>query len=131
MKEQTLILSSRSSVSTGNANFSSIEPNKLIFRLPNGSSLTDRDQIALKSLSILYSWRNITSTLNNNSFHYHFSGASSKQVTITDGNYSFTDFIGYFQFIMDRNADYLLDEQGNHVYFIRFDINSVYYGMTL
>ena len=60
VKEQTLILSRGSSVGSGNANFSSFEPNKLIFKLPNGLSLTDRDQIALKSLSIPYSWRNIT-----------------------------------------------------------------------
>jgi len=131
VKEQTLILSSGSSVSTGNANFSAIEPNKLVFKLPNGLSLTDRDQIALKSVSIPYSWRTITSILNNNSFHYSLSGASSKQITIPDGNYSFTDFIGYFQFILDQNGDYLVDNQSNHVYFIKFDINSVYYGLTL
>jgi len=121
VKEETLILSSGSSVSTGNSNFSSVE---LL-------SLTDRDQIALKSVSIPYSWRNITSTLNNNSFHYQFNGGPSKQITITDGNYSFTEFIGYFQFILDQNGDYLVDNQSNHVYFIKFDINSVYYGLTL
>ena len=127
VKELTLILSSGSSVSSGNANFSAMEPNKLVFKLPNGLSLTGRDQIALKSLSLPYSWRNITSTLNNNSFHYRFSEGPSKQVTISDGNYSFTDFIGYFEFVLDQNGDYLVDDQNNHVYFIKFDINSVYY----
>ena len=131
VKEQTIILSSGSSVSSGNASFSTSEPNKLTFKLPNGLSLTDKHDIALKSLSIPYSWRNITSALNNNSFHYQLHGGSLKQVIIPDGNYSFTDFIGYFQFIMDQNGDYLVDNNGNHVYYIKFDINPVYYGLTL
>ena len=70
VKEQTIILSSGSNVSSGNASFSTTEQNKLIFKLPNGLSLTDKHEIALKSISTPYSWRNITSALNNNSFHY-------------------------------------------------------------
>ena len=54
-----------------------------------------------------------------------------KQVIITDGIYSYTDFIGFFNFIMDQNGDYLIDNNGNHIYYIKFDINPVYYGLTL
>jgi len=130
VRDQTIILSSGSSISTGNSYFNPFN-SKLIFRLPNGLSLTDKDQIALKSVSIAYSWRNISSALNNNSFHYQFSGSSSKLVTIPDGNYSFSDFSNYFQFILEQNGDFLIDDKNNHVYYIKFSVNPIYYGFTL
>ena len=86
------------------------------------------DQIALQSIQIPYSWRNITSNYNNNIFNYVLNGVSY-QIRIPDGFYTMTDLNALFQSIMYTNGHYLVDESGNIVYYAQLSTNVNVYGI--
>src|SRR5690606_37614907 len=76
------------------------------------------------------SWFNLTAAKKNNSFSYTWVDGSTHQVTLQDGIWSFADFQAFFQLEMFNNGHYLLNN-GEPEYFIRFDVNSVFYRMSL
>jgi hypothetical protein len=45
-------------------------PNKFTLRLPASGFRTDRDEVALRSLSVYFSWPNISAEKGNNTFSY-------------------------------------------------------------
>lgn len=91
-------------------------------------------EVALANLSIYYSWFNITVAFGNNIFSYAFPTAAGYviyNVTIPDGFYSIDSLNQIFEQIQRTNGTYLIDTNGNPVYFLYWVTNSTFYRVTL
>jgi hypothetical protein len=69
--------------------------------------------IALGSCSIYYSWRNITVTLNNNSFqiiHPKTGGTDTLTITLPDGGYEISDINNYLRWYLITNGYYISND---------------------
>jgi hypothetical protein len=102
--------------------------------LPPSVGAFKDQEVALKSVSIYYSWDNITAAQGNNSFSYIWptsTGTTTHQILIPDGSYSIADLNSYIQSKMISNGHYLLDASGNYVYYIELLTNAVYYAVQL
>jgi hypothetical protein len=105
-----------------------------IYRFPTGSVNFDGDAVAIGSISLYYSWYNITSATtgsgyNNNEFQYVWYSAGvpvTITVTLPDGAYEIDDLNAYLQFVMVNNNHYLVDGGGNFVYYLEFVANTTY-----
>jgi hypothetical protein len=113
--------------------------NILVYDFPAGSVSFQDAKIAVASISMYYSWFNITSAntesqYNNNLFTYTWpSGTSSAtyQVLIQDGYYSAESLNAYLQSIMLSNGHYLEDEDGNNLFYIEILENPTKYAIEL
>jgi len=107
--------------------------NKLIYKFPN--SITFKNNfIAVSSISMFYSWFNITQAIGNNTLSYTWvSGAITTTYTITipDGLYEIADINSYCQFAMTQNGTYLIDNNGNNVFYFTFITNPTRYAVQL
>ena len=109
------------------------------YTFPNGAVNFFNDQIAVASISIFFSWFNITSAntysrYNNNVFQYvwyDLAGATTYTVTIPDGYYEIADLNAYLQYSLVQNQHYLIDGAGNFVYYLELVVNQSTYGVQL
>ena len=107
-------------------------PNKFTLRLPASGFRTDEDEVALKSLSVYFSWPNISAEKGNNTFSYIWPDSSvTKSVVMADGIWSFADVQRYLQQVMREAGHYLLDQNGLPVYYISLQLNSTLYCLSL
>jgi len=104
--------------------------NTFKLQLPASGFRTGRDEIALKSMSLFYSWPNVSTMLGNNSFSYIW-GGTSYPVVMADGMWQFADILDYLQQVMVKNGHYLKDQNGLNVYYIHFIVNPVLYCLSL
>jgi len=104
--------------------------NKLTLRLSNGVELKNLE-VCLSSLTIFYSWNNVTSAFANKTLSYTWHDSTVNYITIPDGFYTVSDLNQYIQFVMYNNGHYLVDTNGDNYYFITLEENPVYYGVTL
>lgn len=91
-------------------------------------------ELALATLYMYYSWYNITAAFGNNTFAYKFptnTGYVTFNVTIPDGFYSIDELNQIFQQIQNTNGTYLIDANGNPVYYLYFIANATFYRTTL
>ena len=105
-------------------------PNKYIFTLPSQYEAGENDQVALKSCRMYYSWWNVSAAKGNNQFSYRWVDGTVHTVTLQDGIWGYADFQAYFEQIMRQSGHYLIDGT-TPVYYIRFDVNSVFYRISL
>lgn len=103
------------------------------FNFQTGYTIKSGATISVSSIIIPYSWFNITNTYGNNKFTYTWVGASpvTYSVTIPDGFYTTTDLNTYLQSVMISNGNYLVDNNGNNVYYIEFLTNQNAYAIQL
>lgn len=106
-------------------------PNKFSFKLPTQFVVGPDNRISLKSLRMYYSWFNLTSAKNNNSFSYVWSNGTTYPVVMQDGVWSFADAQAFLQQTMQANGHYLLNAAGQPVYYIQLQANSVFYRLSL
>lgn len=107
--------------------------NKLVYKFPNSILFKDK-YIAVSSISMYYSWFNITSSFMNNTFSYTWtSGATTTSYTITipNGLYEISDINSYAQFIMIQNSTYWIDSSGNYLYPFDIEVNANRYAIQL
>ena len=104
--------------------------NKIGIRFPNPYQ-SDEDKLSLVSLSMYYSWNNVSSHFDNLSCSYVWTNGVNYPVVFPEGNYSVNDLSGYLQMVMFNNGHYLLDGNGKPVYYLSFIVNPVYYTITL
>lgn len=116
-----------------NNTFVSSDNSTYTYKFPLGSQPTFEkgDKIALDSLSMYYSWSNITAANGNNTFQYVWPSDGTFNVTIPDGFYTIADLNSYLQYVMISNKHYLIDASGNYVYYLNFSTNSVRYAVQL
>lgn len=115
-----------------NNTFVSEDNSTYTYRFPLGSQplFEKGDKIALDSLSMYYSWPNITSANGNNSFSYTWLG-TTYAITVPDGFYTIEDLNAYLQYKMIANKHYLTTSTGDYVYFLNLSTNSTLYAVQL
>lgn len=119
-------------ISTGSSAVVFTSPNLITYTLPSTGYIAGKDEVALKSLTIYYSWPNISAALGNNTFSYIWPATGlTYSVVIADGIYQFSDLNNYLQQVMFANGHYLLDANSNPVYYITLILNTVIYCITM
>ena len=91
----------------------------------------ENEELAVASISIYYSWPNITSTYNNQSFSYTWIDGTVVSVTIPEGFYTVPDINSYLQSVMVTNKHYLTTSTGSYVYYLELLENATYYAVQL
>jgi hypothetical protein len=86
-------------------------------------------EIAIASVNLTQSWYNITAVKNNNAYAYTWNADTATNVSVVypDGGYSLNNsntFQQYLQFVMIQNNHYLIDQNGDYVYYITFTNNT-------
>jgi len=119
-----LVLNSENVISGGNNNIYK-------YRFINGMySIKDDSEICLSSITMPYSWFNITSSYNNNKFQIIWYGTVTTTYTIIlpDGFYLVSDINNYLENFMIQNSLYLIDSStGNYIFYIKLFTSATYY----
>jgi hypothetical protein len=103
------------------------------YKFPISARFRDGDEVALSSANLFYSWFNISVDNNNNSFSYLWptgSGTVTVDVNIPNGFYTAEDLNAYLQSVMVANSHYLIDGDGNYLYYLQLTTNSTLYPST-
>lgn len=105
--------------------------NKYRYVFPNGNNYFNKAKVAVGNINIYYSWFNITAAENNNVFEFVWYGTLTvnHQVTIQDGFYDIAALNSYLQNYCITNGLYLIDPNGNFVFYLEFIENPVYYSI--
>lgn len=107
--------------------------NKLLYKFPN-SVLFKNNSIAVSSVSMYYSWYNIASIYQNNTFTYNwFQGdvETTYTITIPDGIYEITDLNLFLQYSFIENGTFLVNSAGQNVYYGEFILNPTRYAVQI
>ena len=119
---RTLVINSTNIVPDG-------ENNKFIYKFPNSVLFKD-DYVALSSVSIYYSWFNITSAFQNNIIQYVWDGVTFT-INIPDGIYEVATLNALLQYSFIQNGHYLVDATGSNVYYAQFLVNPARYAVQI
>jgi hypothetical protein len=109
------------------------ENNKLIYKFPNSVLFKD-NHISVSSVSMYYSWFNITSAYQNNKFSYTWvqgTTTTTYAITIPDGLYEITELNALLQYNFIENGTYLIDSVGNNAYYAQFILNPTRYAVQI
>ena len=107
--------------------------NKLIYKFPNSILLKDK-YIAVSSISMFYSWFNITSSNSNNYFTYTWTAGTTTTtytITIPDGLYEIADINNLIQYNCIANGTYYTLSSGINVYPFELLVNVNRYAIQL
>jgi len=101
----------------------------------NNLAILDEAEIAISNITMPYSWFNITTAYNNTTFNIIWPiGSTASQtfpVIIPDGFYTITQMNEYVQQLSILLGLYLIDNNGNYVYYTTFLYNPTTYGVQL
>jgi len=104
--------------------------NTLVYNFPNSVSFPHHE-IAVQSVSMYYSWANISSALGNNTFTYNMNnGKGLTTVVIPDGLYEISTINEYLQSVFIANGDYLFNGT-NNVYYAEMVVNPTRYAVQV
>jgi hypothetical protein len=109
------------------------------YSFPNGAVNFFNDQICVASISIYFSWFNISSAntnsrYNNNAYQYIWTdntGSIIYDVIMPDGYYEIADLNAFLHYTMVQNGHYLVDGSGDFVYYLEMVVNPTYYGVQV
>ena len=107
--------------------------NKLVYKFPNSVVLKDK-YVAVSSISMFYSWFNITTGFGNNIVTYTWTAGATTTtytVTIPDGLYEIVELNNFFQFTMIQNGTYWITSAGANVYPFEILLNPTRYAVQL
>jgi hypothetical protein len=109
--------------------------NSLEYKFLNSSFTIKKGmKIYLSFAQVPYSFYNISSAYNNNTFTINFpqgSGYTTVNVIIKDGFYDLTSLTNYINYTLVNNNLYLIDNNGVKQTFINFQLNTTYYAAEL
>ena len=92
-------------------------------------------KVAVTTINAFYSWYNISTALENNSYSFTFTEngptTTTYVVTMPDGYYSIPDMDTFLQNFCITNGLYLVDAAGDYVYYVQIQENSAYYAVQL
>jgi len=107
--------------------------NKLIYKFPNSVQFKD-NFIAVSSVSMYYSWFNITQAYINNTFTFTWTEGTTTTtytINIPDGLYEITTLNDLLQFNFIQQGLYLVNGSGQNVYYAEFILNPSRYAVQL
>lgn len=120
----------RSTLIVSSFNNTSDDSSRMLVKFPRPQKMNDDSKVGLGTLIAHYSWYNITAAFGNNTISYNWQGVQS-DIVIPDGFYSTAALSAYLQSVMKANGHYLVDGDGNDVFYISLATNITYYGVTL
>jgi len=120
---QTLILNNTHLVNDGTRS-------KFEYHFPVPQKFNN-DLIALANLSMYNSWYNISENNKNNQFKYTWIDGTETTITLFDGNYEISGINAYLQSQMVSNNHYLVDGNGDNVYYLEIKVNATTYKIEL
>jgi hypothetical protein len=100
----------------------------------NGGFQLKNMEMCVSSITLPYSFYNVSSYYNNRTFSLIFpKGATTQTISVTlpEGFYTVTDINSYIQQICLDNGAYLIDSTGNYIYYQQLVYNSTYYSVQL
>lgn len=109
---------------------SSLTPSNVITQTYANPFQLKNAAIMVKFFAINYSWFNVTAAYGNQTVSYIFNGVT-RNITFPPGFYAISDISAYIQLQMVANGDYLVDQNGNNVFFMNISLNTTYYSATL
>jgi hypothetical protein len=113
------------------SSYNTVNPSKNVLNLPLPFPVHfEKQEVALANVFIYYSWSNVSSTYSNTQCQYTFNG-STYTVNFPAGFYQVSDLNAFIQSQMYSAGQYLLDQNGNPVYYLSIVSNYVYYSNTL
>ena len=84
------------------------DPHRLILNLSDKINLKRSDKwVALPSLSIYYTWKNIKKSYRNNKFEIS-APTWNEEFDLVDGSYSVSDMHNYFEYILKNMRQLLI-----------------------
>ena len=98
----------------------------------NGGFIAKDYEMCISSITIPYSFFNVSAYYSNKTFSLIFPTAATTityDFTLPDGFYSVTDINSYIQQQCIANGAYLIDSSSNNVYFVQLVYNSTYYAV--
>jgi hypothetical protein len=107
--------------------------NKLRYKFPNSVNLKDK-YVAVSSISMYYSWDNITALQLNNRITYTWTvGATTTTYTITipDGLYEISEINFFIQFTLINSGHYWTNGTGDNLYPFEIVVNPTRYAIQL
>ena len=114
-----------------------VSKNKFIYNFPKEFKFNNNDQVALKQISMYFSWFNISKAYNNNKIYYKWWDMNGdltvlRECVIQDGYYSVNDLNEYLMTFMIQKGDYLeTADLLNYIFFFEIKTNSVYYAVEI
>ena len=105
----------------------------LIYNFPNSVVLKDK-YIAVSQVIMYYSWNNILATYQNNTFYYTWTVGgvtTTYTVLIPDGIYDIVDINAFLQWTMINNGHYLINANGDNVYYVEMLVNPNRYAIQI
>lgn len=105
--------------------------NKLVYRFPNSVMLTNK-YVAVSSISMFYSWNNISAENMNNTIYYTF-GTTTYTIVIPNGLYEIAQLNEYIQFICIQNQTYWYVASAPSTFYYPFQltVNQTRYAIQL
>jgi len=91
-------------------------------------------EMCVSSITLPYSFYNVSSYYNNRTFSLIFPTGSTTTtiaVTLPEGFYTVTDINSYIQQVCIDYGAYLIDSTGNYVYYQQLVYNTAYYTVQL
>lgn len=107
--------------------------NTYTYKFPNSVQFPNHE-IALSSLTMYFSWANITPLYANQTFSYSWvSGTNTTKYTVVipQGLYEIKDINNYLQYVMIQNGTYLINSAQKNVYYAEFLVNPNVYSIQL
>ena len=107
--------------------------NKLVYKFPNSVVLKDK-YIAVSSISMFYSWFNITAAEGNNTFSYVWTAGTvgtTYTITIPDGLWDIDSINKYCQFSFINNGTYIIASSSSYLYPFEILVNVNRYAVQL
>lgn len=117
----TLVLNSNNVIGTNNSTFE--------YKFIQGAFKARNNEIAISSLTIPYSWFNVSTFYNNKTFSITFpylATTTTLNIVLPDGFYTVTDLNNYIQLQCINNGLYLISG-GQNYYFVNLATNYTYY----
>ena len=95
-------------ISMNSRNSKTPDPHRLILNLSDKINLKRSDKwVALPSLSIYYTWKNIKKSYRNNKFEIS-APTWNEEFDLVDGSYSVSDMHNYFEYILKNMRQLLI-----------------------
>jgi hypothetical protein len=123
-----LVINSSNVVGNQNSTF--------VYTFLGSSSLTIKEgsKICVSSLSIPYSFFNVTQFYNNQTFSFNWRvgvTTTTYNITLPAGFYLVSDISNFLENYFIQNGMYLVDSAGNNVYYLELAYNTTYYATQI
>jgi hypothetical protein len=124
MSYNTLTLNSSNVIGNTNSSY--------LLKFTTGNyTINQGAKICVSSVTMPYSWYNITANYNNNTFQFQDWLQNIYTITLPDGFYALSDIMNYIEFFCIQNGLYLINSAGQNVFYVNLLLNQNYYAIQL